>query len=126
MPASTEPKPVVVPESLQGRFSHATIALQLPGMAALTPLELPLDGEPHQTEYGRIAVRDYLPAFRMRDGAITSDGNEATNPALWAEWRRDGELLFSGWLFRDYPSMSPVKLAQHRIALIDARQESPE
>lgn len=121
MPASGEPKPVVVPESLQGRFSQVTIAVQLPGVAALTPLELPLDGESHQTAYGHIAVRDYLPAFRMRDDSITSDGAEATNPALWAEWRRDGELIFSGWLFRDYPSMSPVKRPGHRIALIEAR-----
>lgn len=120
-PHVAAPRQVVVPEAVKGRYQTATLAIKLPGMEKAAEIELPLDGQSHPTDFGTLTVRDYLPAFLMQDDAITSGGAEETNPALWAQWQQEGETIFSGWLFRNYPDMSQVKRPQHQIALVGAR-----
>ncbi len=122
-PATTEvtgPRQVVIPELLQGKFQYATLQLQYPGMAQPTSLKLPLNGKPQQTDHGTLLVRDYLPAFLISGNTITSEGVEEKNPAIWAEWQRNGEKVFSGWLFRDYPSLNPTLIPEHQITFSTA------
>lgn len=121
--ANPEPRPkgprqVVLPEELKGKYTSVTMSVQLPGMAEAANIELPLNGEPQQSEYGTLLVRDYLPAFLISGNTITSDGLEEKNPALWAEWQRDGQSVFAGWLFRDYPSLNPMQLPEHQLGFI--------
>jgi len=118
--ASPEPQPegprqVVIPEALQGKYAMAMLALQMPGMAGATDIELPLNGVAQETGYGTLLVRDYLPAFMISGNTITTEGGEEKNPAVWAEWQRDGQILFSGWLFRDYPGLNPLTLPEHTL-----------
>jgi hypothetical protein len=115
------PRQIILPEALQGKYQSATMTVQLPGMAEAATVELPLSGEPQQTAYGTLLVRDYLPAFLISGNTITSEGLEEKNPALWAEWQRDGESLFAGWLFRDYPSLNPMKLPDHQLTFISVK-----
>jgi hypothetical protein len=90
-------------------------------MAETVSIELPLNGEPQQTAYGTLLVRDYLPAFLISGNTITSEGMEEKNPAVWAEWQRDGENIFAGWLFRDYPSLNPMQLPEHQLTFISVK-----
>jgi hypothetical protein len=115
------PRQVVLPESLQGKYTKATMTVQLPGMAEAATIELPLNGEPQESDYGTLLVRDYLPAFIISGNTITSDGLEEQNPALWAEWQRDGQQLFAGWLFRNYPTLYPMGLPEHQLTFIAAK-----
>lgn len=117
-PAQQAPRQVVLPEALQGKYTTAMMSLQLPGMSEALTIELPLSGEPQQGDYGILLVRDYLPAFLISGNTITSDGLEEKNPALWAEWRRGEQLVFSGWLFRDYPSLNPMLLPDHQLTFM--------
>lgn len=112
------PRQVVVPEALRGKYSRATLAIQLPGMTTAVNIELPLNGEPQATDYGTLLVRDYLPAFMINGNTITSDGLEERNPALWVEWQRDGQTVFAGWLFRNYPTLNPMALPEHQLTFI--------
>jgi hypothetical protein len=124
-PASTtetqEARQVVVPMALQGKYHSATITVQLPGMSEAVRLELPLDGTPQPTDYGTLLAQHYLPAFVVSGNTITSNGHEENNPALWVEWHKDGNLLFSGWLFRDHPTLNPIKQADHQLSLVGAK-----
>ena len=115
-PQPEGPRQVVVPEALQGKYSSATMTLQLPGSDQASTIELPLNGGPQQTDFGTLLVRDYLPAFLISGNTITSDGVEEKNPAIWAEWQRDGQTIFAGWLFRDYPTLNPVQVPGHQLS----------
>ena len=117
------PRQVVVPEALRGKHTRATMTVQLPGMAAAVTVELPLNGVPQTTDYGTLLVRDYLPAFMINGNTITSDGLEEQNPALWAEWQRDGQPVFAGWLFRNYPTLNPMALPEHHLTFIAVNRE---
>ncbi len=123
-PAPVEPqgpRQVILPEALQGKYHTVSMTVQLPGMSEATSIELPLDGTPQQGEYGTLLARDYLPAFLISGNTITSDGDEEKNPAVWAEWQRDGVKVFAGWLFRDYPSLNPMQLPDHQLTFIGAK-----
>ena len=115
------PRQVIIPEGLQGKYATATMAVQLPGMDQPATIELPLSGEPQQTDYGTLLVRDYLPAFLISGNTITSDGIEEQNPALWAEWQRDGAPIFAGWLFRDYPGLNPIQVPDHQLNFVGTK-----
>ena len=115
-PQPQGPRQVVVPQELQGKYATATMTVQLPGMTEATSIELPLNGEPQTTDYGTLLVRDYLPAFLITGNSITSEGMEEKNPAIWAEWQRDGQMVFAGWLFRDYPNLNPMQLPEHQLS----------
>ncbi len=114
-PQPQGPRQVVVPDELKGKYTTATMTVQLPGMAEPVSIELPLNGEPQAGDYGTLLVRDYLPAFLITGNTITSEGVEDNNPAIWAEWQRDGQKVFAGWLFRDYPSLNPMQLPEHQL-----------
>ena len=123
-PAATEPKgprQVVLPEALQGKYHNVTMTVQLPGMAEAASIELPLNGEAQQTEYGSLLVRDYLPAFLISGNTITSEGLEEKNPAKWAEWYHNDQRIFAGWMFRDYPSLNPMQQPEHQLNFIGAK-----
>jgi hypothetical protein len=120
-PQQQGPRQIVIPDSLQGKYHHATMAVQLPGMPEPSTIELPLNGEAQQTDYGTLLVRDYLPAFLISGNTITSDGLEENNPALWAEWQHDGQQVFAGWLFRDYPSLNPMLLSEHQLTFVSVK-----
>lgn len=120
-PQQQGPRQIVLPEALQGKYHTVALTVQLPGMAEAAAVELPLTGEPQHTDYGTLLVRDYLPAFLISGNIITSEGLEEKNPALWAEWQRDGQQIFAGWLFRDYPSLNPMLVPEHQLTFISVK-----
>lgn len=118
---SQSARQVIVPKALQGKYQSATMAVQLPDMTESISITLPLSGEPLQTEYGTLLVRDYLPDFLISGNTITSEGLEEKNPALWAEWQRDGQIIFAGWVFHDYPSLNPMLVPEHQLTFISVK-----
>jgi hypothetical protein len=115
------PRQIIIPEALQGKYQSVSMAVQLPGSSEASSIELPLNGEPQQTEFGTLLARDYLPAFLISGNTITSEGIDEKNPAVWAEWQHDGNTVFAGWLFRDYPSLNPMLLPNHQLNFIGAK-----
>ncbi len=115
------PRQVILPEELQGKYQRVTMTVQLPGSAEASSIDLPLNGVAQQTEFGTLLARDYLPAFLISGNTITSDGVEEKNPAVWAEWQRDGKKVFAGWLFRDYPSLNPMLLPEYQLTFVGAK-----
>jgi hypothetical protein len=115
------PRQIIIPEALQGKYQSVSMAVQLPGSSEASRIELPLNGAPQQTEFGTLLVRDYLPAFLISGNTITSEGIDEKNPAVWAEWQHDGNTVFAGWLFRDYPSLNPMLLPNHQLNFIGAK-----
>ncbi|MDH5784226.1 MAG: hypothetical protein OEZ16_01290 [Chromatiales bacterium] len=120
-PQPKGPRQVVVPEELKGKYTSVVMRVQLPRMVESVSIELPLNGEPQSGDYGTLRVRDYLPAFLISGNTITSEGLEESNPAIWAEWQRDGQPVFAGWLFRDYPTLNPMKLPEHQLIFIGVK-----
>ena len=122
-PPPAEPqgaRQVIIPDALQGKYQRVTMSLQLPGAEQVITLELPLNGLPQQTEQGTLLVRDYLPAFLISGNTITSEGIEEKNPAVWAEWQHEGKQVFAGWLFREYPTLNPMLIADYQLTFIGA------
>jgi len=111
---------VQTPSELDGRYRQVRLSLQLPGGEAQA-FDLPLDGKSHEVAGGTLLARDYLPAFLIRGGEITSDGLEEKNPAVYLEWRHQGRLLFKGWCFRNYPDLNTVKTPGYQLRLLAAR-----
>lgn len=111
---------VLPPQALAGHYNEVRLSLQLPG-SAVQEVDLPLDDKVHEVANGTLLARDYLPAFIIRGGKITSDGVEEKNPAVYLEWHHQGRLIFQGWSFRNYPDLTPVKVSGYRLRLLAAR-----
>ncbi|HEY0720163.1 MAG TPA: hypothetical protein VGE50_02805 [Gammaproteobacteria bacterium] len=110
---------VVVPDEVQKKFRAVTLTMKRRPEAPEQRLTLELDTT--QTLDGlTVTARDYLPAFVMQAESITSEGVEESNPAVWVEVRAGEALLFSGWLFRDYPELNPPQDPAFAIRLVEA------
>ncbi|HEY0635580.1 MAG TPA: hypothetical protein VGE00_09360 [Gammaproteobacteria bacterium] len=117
-PAPVE-RQVVVPEAVQKKFAAVTLSMKRRPEAKEQRLTLPLGTT--QTSGGlTVMARDYLPAFVMQAATITSEGVEESNPAVWVEVREGEHVLFSGWLFRDYPELNPPKDPAFALRLVEA------
>lgn len=119
--SKSEQREIFIPESLQGKYQQVVLEVTTPNMTSPTELELPLNGQAQQTAYGELTVKDYLPAFVVQGGVITSKGLDESNPALWVKWQRNDEKLFSGWLFRDHPTLHPIRQPGYQLRLIAAK-----
>jgi len=110
---------VVVPAEVQKKFAAVTLIMKRRAEAREVHITQKL-GETRETGGITLTVRDYLPAFVMQGGVVTSDGSAELNPAVWVEAREGTTLLYRGWLFRDYPELNPPQDPAFEIRLIAA------
>lgn len=119
-PKPSGPSPVKAPEEIASRYSSITLAVRRPGETEPRHLEIPLGGELVDGP-GRLSARDYLPAFMISQGTITSEGLEEKNPAVYASWVEGDQQIFEGWLFRDYPNLNPPRVEGYLIQFLSAQ-----
>jgi len=111
---------VVLPESVQGKWSAVKIAVQ--------------DKEKNQREVytvdiGRaislsegdltLKVENFLPYFQMDGMTLTSASNELKNPAARIVMYQDGRQIFRGWLFSLYPNTHAFQHPRFSCSLVD-------
>ena len=110
---------VVVTEEVAKSFSG--VKLSMKRRAEVKPNEFSQTlGETRTVDGVTLTVRDYLPSFYMDQDAIRSEGSEENNPAVWVEAREGEKLLFNGWLFRDYPELTPPVEEGFELRLVAA------
>ncbi len=114
------PREVKSPEEIASRYSSITLAVHRPGERQPRHLQVPLEGELVDGT-SHLTARDYLPAFLIRQRTITSDGVEEKNPAAYVTWFEGEQLIFEGWLFRDYPSFNPPRSEGFQLELLSAQ-----
>ncbi|GAB4273427.1 MAG: DUF2155 domain-containing protein [Deferrisomatales bacterium] len=66
-----------------------------------------------------ITVENFLPAFTMGGGQITSKSNETENPAARLIVKEGGSEVFSGWLFTLFPEAHPFQHERYGLLLKD-------
>lgn len=65
----------------------------------------------------RIKAEYFLPEFTMEGRNITSASNEPKNPAVYIMVVEDGEEIFKGWLFAQFPSAHQFEHPNYSLAL---------
>lgn len=65
-----------------------------------------------------IEVEYYLPDFVMdADNKMTTKSADENNPAAKVKVYKGGELVFDGWLFKNFPDMHPFTDEDYAISL---------
>jgi hypothetical protein len=65
-----------------------------------------------------ISVKSFLPAFTMEGTTITSSSNELLNPAVLLQISENGDPVFQGWLFSNFPNTHAVSHPKYGFSLI--------
>jgi len=83
------------------------------------PLTIPMHGEASVQD---IAVRltGLAHGLRVHNGGLIFDDPKTNNPEAFIEIRRNHQLLFSGWIYRDFPEMFTPDIAGWKFFLDDA------
>ena len=68
------------------------------------------------TEF-KIALKEFLPDFKMEKDVITSKSNEPNNPAIRVEIFEKGKPVFTGWLYAKYPDIHAFEHQRYGIVL---------
>jgi len=64
-----------------------------------------------------IEVEYYLPDFTMDGNIMTSKSADENNPAAKVKIYRDGNEVFDGWLFKNFPDMHPYVDEDYAVSL---------
>ncbi len=115
---SKVPKTVVVPDSVKGKWSKVILAVEDKGSGKTDEYTVNLKSEfkiPGSNL--KIAVREFLPDFRMTEDTITSGSNELNNPAVRVEIFEKDKSIFKGWLYEKYPGVHPFDHPKYAITL---------
>lgn len=65
-----------------------------------------------------VELEYYLPDFVMGENSVmTSKGVEENNPAAKVKIYKSGQLVFDGWLFKNYPDMHPFVDEEYGVSL---------
>jgi hypothetical protein len=112
---------VRVPESVRGRWEAVVLRVEAKaGTAAPQPLIVKLGGEAAIPDSPlRVRAAEFFPALQVKEGEITSAGNEPANPAALIAVTEQGKEIFRGWLFARFPEMQPFEHPTHRITLVE-------
>lgn len=109
---------VVVPSEVQGSWSGVEVAIiDREGRRRQQTVEL---GTRVELAIAGLALEagPFLPAFMSDNNRITSLSNEPDNPAVMVRLYRDGQLLNSGWVFRDLPQFNTLVSHWLRLELV--------
>ncbi|MBF0505237.1 MAG: DUF2155 domain-containing protein [Nitrospirae bacterium] len=111
-------KAIVVPDSVKGKWSKVILAVEDKGSGKTDEYTVNLKSEfkiPGSDL--KIAVREFLPDFKMTEDTITSGSNELINPAVRVEIFEKDKSVFKGWLYEKFPSIHPFNHPKYAIML---------
>lgn len=115
------PQPtIVVPDAVKGKWHAVQLAVRGADnkrREMTVPLDqvIELEGESVQLRAG-----PFLPSYMSDFNQITSASDKLDNPALRVELLRNGEVVDSGWVFRDLPQFNTLVNAPVDVELLQA------
>lgn len=73
-----------------------------------------------------VEVGAFLPSFVIQGDVITTESMLPSNPALMLDISHQGQKVFTGWLFSEYPELTPPLKEgfSFRLILPEHQQES--
>ncbi|PWB53740.1 MAG: hypothetical protein C3F18_07070 [Nitrosomonadales bacterium] len=125
--ASQHPKPagkkklaVVVPDSVKGKWSSATLAVTAGG--AEKELKLAIGDTVSLGKNLQLHLVHYLPAYTSDFQSVTSSSNEQMNPAVQVQAISNGQVVAEGWIFQNLPEFNSFTSEQVKVRLISAER----
>ncbi len=88
------------------------------------PLRIPLNGEVSVQDLS-IRLLGLARGLRVRSDGTLFDDPKVHNPAAFLQVRRGGALLFSGWVYQQFPEMFTPDIAGWKFFLGDATLRAP-
>lgn len=123
--AAEHPKPdskkklsIVVPDSVKGKWSSATLAVSIGG--ADKELKLAIGGNTSIGNNLQLHLIQYLPAYTSDFNSATSSSNEQINPAALIQIISGGKVTEEGWVFQNLPEFNSFKSDKVKVRLISA------
>ena len=111
-------KAVVVPDTVKGKWNKVKLAFEDKASGKISEFTVNLNSELSIPNTGlKVAVKEFLPDFKMGETTLTSGSNEPKNPAVRVEIFENGKSVFKGWLFAKFPTMHPFEHAKYGIIL---------
>ena len=117
--SATAEKRIVVPEDVVKKFKSVILAVEDKKANKSLETEV-LMGQKAQAAGTPIMVEleYYLPDFVMGENSVmTSKGVEENNPAAKVKIYKSDQLVFDGWLFKNYPDMHPFVDDEYGVSL---------
>ncbi len=111
-------KTIVVPDNVKGKWSKVKLVFE--DKASKKTSEIPASLNSEVAIPGtslKVAVKEFLPDFKMGESTLTSGSNEPNNPAVRVEIFENGKSIFKGWLFSKFPTMHPFEHAKYGLIL---------
>jgi hypothetical protein len=109
---------VVVPDSVKGKWSSATLAVTIGG--ADKELKLAIGGNASIGNNLQLHLIQYLPAYTSDFSSATSSSNEQINPAALIQIVSAGKVTEEGWVFQNLPEFNSFKSDRVKVRLISA------
>lgn len=109
---------VVVPDSVKGKWSSATLAVTIGG--ADKELKLAIGGNASIGNNLQLHLIQYLPAYTSDFSSATSSSNEQSNPAALIQIVSAGKVTEEGWVFQNLPEFNSFKSDRVKVRLISA------
>lgn len=112
---------VRVPEDVRGRWESVALRVEAKAGGAAPQVVVVKLGSQTAIPGSPLTVRavEFLPALQVKEGEITSAGNEPTNPAALIAVLEQEKEIYRGWLFAKFPEMQPFEHPTYRITLIE-------
>jgi hypothetical protein len=120
-PVGSSGRTVRVPEGVRSRWEGVALRVEPKAGGAAPQLLVVKLGSEAAIPGSQLTVRavEFLPALQVKEGEITSAGNEPTNPAALIVVSEQKKEIYRGWLFAKFPDMQPFEHPAYRIALVE-------
>ncbi|MFQ5508378.1 MAG: DUF2155 domain-containing protein [Leptospirillia bacterium] len=111
-------RPTKVPDSVAGKWRAVTLIVLDRERSDATEITVPLKGE-HTFGDGNMQVKviEFLPDLRIDNNIYTSASNDPNNPAARVVITENGNELFDGWLFSEFPQLYGFQHARFGVTL---------
>lgn len=119
-PAGKKKLAVVVPDSVKGKWSSATLAITADG--AEKEHKLAIGDKISLGKNLQLQLLHYLPAYTSDFQSVTSSSNEQVNPAVQVQIISNGQVLEEGWIFQNLPEFNSFRSEQVKVRLISAER----
>jgi hypothetical protein len=113
-------QPIVIPESVQGKWQAVRIAIldKTRNRTEVYTVDLGSEFKVADSEV-RLRADNFLPAFVIENKTLTSASNELRNPAVQIVVSEDGKEIFKGWLFSRFPAQHTFQHKRFNFTLVD-------
>lgn len=98
--------PIVVPEQVSKKWLNVVIAVTNKPRNSETKQTYKIGGEGNIKGTSMVLeIKEFLPHFVMDAKGITSETNELKNPAVRVVIKEKNKIIYTGWVFKNHPSV---------------------